>query len=79
MKYSKRRLRGKIHSKNFQIDKRRLYSECRRKKGYTTSAAANRMIKHQLRHYGIKCNYYQCTYCGKYHLTRKWVGDKFKG
>jgi len=79
MKYSRKQLRGKIHNKNYRIDKRRWYSECKKKKAYETSGAANRMIRHQCMKYGIRLNYYQCSYCGKYHLTKKWVGEKFRG
>lgn len=78
MKYTRKQLRQKRKNQNFQTDKRRLYSECKRKAGYVTTSAANRMIRHQHRKYGVKLNYYQCTYCGKFHLTKKWVGEKFK-
>lgn len=78
MKYSRKRLRGKIHSKNYRIDKRRLYFECKKKTAYETSGAANRMIRHQYMKYGIKLNYYQCSFCGKFHLSKQYVGEKFK-
>lgn len=79
MKYTKKQLRKKQQTRQINIDKRRLYSECKRKTGYVTTSAANRMIRHQHKKYGVKLDYYQCTYCGKFHLTKKWVGEKFKG
>ena len=68
----------KILSNKIRVDHRREYSECKHKKGFTTTKQANQQIKRTLKTEGIKLNYYQCTYCGKYHLTKKWVKNKFK-
>ena len=68
----------KTASKNFHIDKKRRFRECERKKGFTTTREANHQIQRTLRQEGVKLDYYQCTYCGKYHLTKKWVKNKFK-
>lgn len=77
MKYRKK-LRKNYHSKRYKIDKRREYSECKRKKGFATTREVNRIIQIAYAESGIKLDYYQCTYCGKYHLTKKFVTDKFQ-
>ena len=68
----------KIISKRVKLDRRREYKECKHKKGFATTREANRQIQRIAKSGGIKLDYYQCTYCGKYHLTKKWVRNKFK-
>lgn len=63
--------------KTFRQDKKREYKECSRKKGFTTTKEANEQIRKALRNDGIKLNYYKCSYCGKYHLTKKYVSSAF--
>lgn len=77
MKYTRKKIKA-LKNGPRHIDKKRLYQECTKKIAYPTTSSANRMIRHQFKKYGIKLNYYQCSYCGKYHLTKKWVGEKFK-
>lgn len=58
-------------------DKRRIYNECSRKKGYPTTKAANKDIRSAYMKSHIKLSYYKCDYCGKYHLTKKYVKTAF--
>ena len=60
-----------------KYDKRRIYKECSRKKGFNTTKEANQQIRRILERKGVKLNYYQCYYCGKYHLTKKFVKSAF--
>lgn len=59
------------------FDKNRQYHECRRKKGYSTTRDANKDIHRARVRDGIRLSYYRCSYCGKYHLTKKFVKSKF--
>lgn len=59
------------------FDKRRAYNQCARKKGFNTTREANRAIHQAKNKEGIKLSYYHCEYCGKYHLTKRWVSSKF--
>lgn len=58
-------------------DRKRAYYQCSRKKGFTTSREANAQIHRTLKKQGIKLNYYECPYCGKFHLTKKFVKGVF--
>ena len=60
-----------------KFDKYRIHNQCSRKKGFTTSKDANQAIHKVKTKKGIKLNYYRCEYCGKYHLTKKFVRSKF--
>ena len=63
--------------RNPVFDRRRIHRQCARKKGYTTSKDANRQIQKTFKATGIKLAYYQCEYCGKYHLTKHFVKNRF--
>ena len=79
MKYAWK-IKSKKPKKNhgYLSDTKRRYSECERKKGYTTTADANRQIQYIQKKQGLTLKYYQCSYCGKYHLTKKYVRNKFR-
>ena len=61
----------------FLFDKRRIHHQCKRKKGFATTREANQVIHRTKAKSGIKLSYYKCEYCGKYHLTKKYVSSKF--
>ena len=48
-----------------------LYNDCGRKKGYHTTKEANQAIHRASRHTGATLRYYHCSFCGKYHLTKR--------
>lgn len=80
MKYAWKYKRKKPDKKpHYFQDTKRKHSECERKKGFTTTADANKQIQYVQKKEGISLRYYQCSYCGKYHLTKKWVKNKFRG
>lgn len=47
------------------------------KKGFITARDVNKEIHKIKAKEGIKLNYYHCDYCGKYHLTKKYVKTAF--
>lgn len=59
------------------FSKKRVYSQCARKKGFSTTREVNQIIHKTRTHEGIKLQYYYCPVCGKYHLTKKFVRSKF--
>lgn len=58
-------------SKNYPVDRRRLCRECSKKKGFNTSKEANQEIHRILQKQHVCLHYYQCSYCQRYHLTKK--------
>ncbi len=60
-----------------KFDKKRIYNQCARKKGFITTRDVNKEIHKIKIKEGLKLNYYHCEYCGKYHLTKKFVNSKF--
>ena len=57
-------------------DRFREFRQCRRKKVFFTTRAANKRLQ-ALKNQGIESSYYQCPYCGRYHLTHysEWVDE----
>ena len=49
-----RKYRKAIYNKDTPVDKKQFYRECKKKHAYSTTADANRMIRHQYKKYGIK-------------------------
>ena len=63
--------------RNPHFDHYRIYNQCQRKKGFTTTKDVNKIIQKHNSTGGCKLSYYRCDYCGKYHLTKKYVRSKF--